>query len=128
MFLSVHFRGERRYSESLDNSEAFVAEVIEEMRGEEEIAGSWDPGEDAWFCIADRRYIEGSSVAGGYLRVAINRRHEYGAIIWFVTQGFPRRVVFVTPFGCRIIRSLSTSILGLCRTLGIRSSMTGTVT
>lgn len=89
MFLSVFFKGEWRHAETSDETSRLVAEVVEGLQGEKEDAGSWYPGEDAWFCIANRRHTETDPGGGSNLRVAINRRYEYGALVWFVDEGFP---------------------------------------
>lgn len=90
MFLSVFFKGEWRYAESPVEASRLVADVMEGLQGEKEAEGSYYPGEDAWFCVADQRYSEDAPVAASNLRVAINRRHGYGALVWFVDEKFPR--------------------------------------
>ncbi|MFG1888445.1 Imm1 family immunity protein [Micromonospora sp. NPDC049051] len=91
MLLSVFFRGEWRYAVSFDETSRLIVEVMEGLQAEEQIAGSYFPGEDAWFCLADRRCADSVSVAGSNLRVAVNQRYGYGALVWFVDEGFPSR-------------------------------------
>ncbi|MER5770324.1 Imm1 family immunity protein [Streptomyces sp. NPDC001985] len=91
MFLSVFVRGEWRYGEGPDDASRLIAEVMEGLRGEEDdTAGSYFPGEDAWFCLADQRKTESESIAGCNLRVAVNRHHGHGALVWFVDERYPK--------------------------------------
>ncbi|MGA4863687.1 Imm1 family immunity protein [Streptomyces lavendulocolor] len=59
------------------------------LRGEEEVDGSYFPGEDAWFCIAEQRTTDARPVPGSNLRVAVNQHHGYGALVWFTDDAFP---------------------------------------
>ncbi|MFG3294551.1 Imm1 family immunity protein [Streptomyces sp. NPDC048179] len=91
MLLSVFFKGEWRYAESPDQVSELIAEVMNGLRGEGEVGGSYFPGDDAWFCLADRRKSDSEPVVGSNLRVAINPVHGYGALVWFVNDQFPRK-------------------------------------
>ncbi|AWT46817.1 MULTISPECIES: Imm1 family immunity protein [Streptomyces] len=91
MFLNVFFKEEWRYAESPEQISRLVAEVIDGLQGERRIGGSYFPGEDAWFCLADRRKSDVEPVAGSNLRVAINPHHSYGALVWFVNDQFSRK-------------------------------------
>ncbi|WP_158578520.1 Imm1 family immunity protein [Spongiactinospora rosea] len=60
------------------------------LRGEEEGVGSYFPGDDAWFYLADRRITDAEPAVASNLHVALNRRYGYGALIWFVDEQFPK--------------------------------------
>ncbi|MFI1947957.1 Imm1 family immunity protein [Streptomyces virginiae] len=89
MILSLFFKGEWHYSEGPDQTSRLVAEVVESLRGEE-TGEPYFPGEDAWFCLSGRRYSDAEPVPGCNLRVAINPRHGYGALVWFADDQFHR--------------------------------------
>ncbi|WP_376777802.1 Imm1 family immunity protein [Kibdelosporangium persicum] len=61
------------------------------LRGEEESAGFYSPGDDAWFCLADRPNNGVDPVEASNLRVAVNSRCGYGALVWFTSDKFPRK-------------------------------------
>ncbi|MER5200195.1 Imm1 family immunity protein [Streptomyces sp. NPDC002755] len=90
VILSVFFRREWLYGETEAETSRIIAEVMEGLEGEREGESGHFPGEDAWFCLADRRCSDGESVAKSSLRVAANRRTGYGALVWFADKRFPR--------------------------------------
>lgn len=91
MILSVFFKGEWHYAESSAATSLLINQVMGGLQGEEEVGGSYFPGEDAWFCLADRRKTDSDPVVGSNLRVAVNLRRDYGALVWFVNEEFPQK-------------------------------------
>ncbi|WP_203883999.1 Imm1 family immunity protein [Planotetraspora kaengkrachanensis] len=87
----MSFKNEWHYGESQDEASQLITEVMKGLRGEEESDGLYWTGDDAWFCLADRRHSNEDQVSGSYLRVAVNRHTGYGALIWLVDQADPRK-------------------------------------
>lgn len=91
MILSVVFQGEWHYCESENQIPPIITKVMEGLEGEQKIADSHFPGDDAWFCFADKRKSHVDATPGCNLRVAINQHTGYGALIWFPDEGFPKK-------------------------------------
>ncbi|MGW0086117.1 Imm1 family immunity protein [Streptomyces sp. NPDC003393] len=90
MILSVSFRGEWHHAETEEERTRIIDEVMSGLRGEEESESRYFPGEDAWFCLADGPCGDEGAVPASNVRVAVNRRTGYGALVWFADQRFPR--------------------------------------
>ncbi len=91
MILSIHYGGKYHYAESLTDMNELIAEVLGSLPGESGEGHAWTPGEDAWLSLAEQRHSDENPVADNFLRLAVNRRTGYGALIWFVTQESPRK-------------------------------------
>lgn len=116
MILSIHYGGKYHYAESLTDMNELIAEVLGSLPGESGEGRAWTPGEDAWLSLAEQRHNDENPVADNFLRLAVNRRTGYGALIWFVTQESPARATFTSRFGSQTTSNLRPWTLELCRT------------
>jgi len=86
--LNVLFRKQWHHGETEEEGSRLVRQVLEGLRSEGTSIAGFDPGDDAWFCFADRRFEAVGVVQDPdtYLRVAANRSTGYGALMWLASE------------------------------------------
>jgi hypothetical protein len=81
VFLSVFYKDEWRSGVGPEATARLISDVLTGL----------DSDEDAWFCLADRPTTDDDAAPSSNLRVAVGEGHEYGALIWFPDDDFPRK-------------------------------------
>ncbi|MFE9107619.1 Imm1 family immunity protein [Actinomadura geliboluensis] len=91
LLLSAFFGKKWHYADSREEISRLIDEMMASLKGEEGGGHVYSPGNDAWLCLAGRRSTDQSPVSSSNLRVSVNWRTKYGALIWFVDEQFPAK-------------------------------------
>ncbi|WP_018351442.1 Imm1 family immunity protein [Longispora albida] len=89
MILNAFIHGQLSYAETWPDMQALIDEALSTLEAES-LSPHYDPGEDAWFMLSDRRHTgTGADWPQLMLHVSVNRATGYGAVIWLASGDYP---------------------------------------
>lgn len=88
--LNVQIDGKWLHAEAWEDRQALLGEVLGSLSPESDGPPYYSPGNDAWFMFSDTRHTgEGGDIPDNFLRVSLNRRTGFGALVWGVNTNHP---------------------------------------
>ncbi|GLZ78405.1 hypothetical protein Afil01_32120 [Actinorhabdospora filicis] len=91
MILNALTRHGWHYAETLEAQLQLASQLLETLPPESSTGRFRDPGGDAVFSFSDRIHDDVTELPTNFLRVGLNSKTGYGALIWFVSERDPRK-------------------------------------
>ncbi|MET8063393.1 Imm1 family immunity protein [Micromonospora sp. NPDC005313] len=83
--VNINIGGQWLYIDRPEEVSESVARVLASLSGEVSTP-VYNPGDDAWFMIGDRKHESETDLPDNFLRVSVNWATGFGGMVWFLSS------------------------------------------